>query len=55
MFVGDTADADIGGAKSVGMRAIYIKRRVELGLEKVCPDQVIESLADLPAALERCQ
>ena len=55
VFVGDTADADIGGAKSVGMRAVYIKRRVELGLEKVCPDQVIESLADLPAALERCQ
>ena len=54
VFVGDTADADIGGAKSVGMKAIYIQRRVEEGLEKVCPDQVIKSLADLPSALERC-
>ena len=54
VFVGDTADADIGGAKSVGMKAIYIQRRVEEGLEKVCPDQVIKSLGDLPSALERC-
>jgi putative hydrolase of the HAD superfamily len=53
VFVGDTVDVDICGAKSVGMKTIYIKRRVEAGLEKICPDQVIESLADLPAAIER--
>jgi HAD superfamily hydrolase (TIGR01549 family) len=55
VFVGDTADADIGGAKTVGMKAVYIKRRLEPGLQSVCPDQVIESLADLPSAIERCK
>ncbi len=52
VFVGDTADADVAGAKAVGMKAVYLKRRVEEGLEAVCPDLVIESLADLPSALE---
>jgi HAD superfamily hydrolase (TIGR01549 family) len=54
VFVGDTADADVAGAKAVGMKAVYLKRRVEEGLEAVCPDLVIESLADLPSALEGC-
>jgi len=52
VFVGDTADADVAGAKAVGMNSVYLKRRVEEGLEAVCPDLVIESLADLPSALE---
>ena len=29
VFVGDTLDADIEGAKAVGMKAIYIQRRIE--------------------------
>ncbi len=52
VFVGDTADADVAGAKAVGMKAVYLKRRVEEGSKAVCPDLVIESLADLSLALE---
>jgi putative hydrolase of the HAD superfamily len=52
VFVGDTLDADIEGAKAVGMKAVYIKRRVEK-VEQVRPDQTIKSLSELPMALER--
>lgn len=54
VFVGDTVDADIGGAKAVGMKAIYIERRVQKEAENVCPDQTIKSLSELSMALERC-
>lgn len=53
VFVGDTIDADIEGAKVVGMKAIYIERRVQ-EFDKFCPDQTIKSLSELPLALERC-
>jgi HAD superfamily hydrolase (TIGR01662 family) len=54
VFVGDTVDADIKGAKEVGMKTIYIERRPQKELEQVCPDQTIKSLSELPAALEKC-
>ncbi len=53
VFVGDTVDADIEGAKAVGMKAIYIERRLQKG-SKVCPDQTIKSLRELALVLERC-
>ena len=53
VFVGDTIDADVEGAKAVGMKAIYIERRVQKESEKFCPDQTIKSLSELPLALER--
>lgn len=52
VFVGDTADADVGGARGVGMKAVYIKRRVEQTLERYPPDAIIESLAELPSVLK---
>src|SRR5208283_654342 len=52
VFVGDTLDADIEGAKAVGMKAIYIERRTEKA-EHVHPDQTIKSLSELPMVLER--
>ena len=52
VFVGDTLDADIEGAKAVGMKAVYIERRIEK-VEQVCPDQTIKSLSELPMVLER--
>jgi putative hydrolase of the HAD superfamily len=52
VFVGDTLDADIEGAKAVGMKAVYIQRRHEKAGE-VCPDQTIKNLRELPMALER--
>jgi HAD superfamily hydrolase (TIGR01662 family) len=54
VFVGDTVDADIQGAKSVGMKTIYIERRPQKEAEQTYPDQTIRSLNELSAALERC-
>ena len=54
VFVGDTIDADIEGPKSVGMKTIFIERRVQKEAEVACPDQTIKSLGDLLFALERC-
>jgi HAD superfamily hydrolase (TIGR01662 family) len=54
VFVGDTVDADIKGAKDMGMKTIYIKRRAQKEAEQICPDQTIKSLNELAAALERC-
>ncbi|MGD6852060.1 MAG: HAD family hydrolase [Candidatus Bathyarchaeia archaeon] len=53
VFVGDTMDADIEGAKAVGMRAVYIERRLQHSV-KACPDQTIKSLKELSSALQRC-
>ncbi|MDR0373875.1 MAG: HAD family hydrolase [Nitrososphaerota archaeon] len=53
VFVGDTIDADIEGAKAAGMRAVYIERRIQRE-PKVCPDQTIKNLTELPAALKHC-
>jgi HAD superfamily hydrolase (TIGR01549 family) len=54
VFVGDTVDADVEGPKAVGMKVVYIERRVQKESEKFCPDQTIKSLRELPMALERC-
>ena len=53
VFVGDTIDADIDGAKAVGMKAIYVERRMQKGSEKFPPDRVIKSLNELPLILEQ--
>jgi putative hydrolase of the HAD superfamily len=53
VFVGDTVDADIEGAKNAGMKAIYIERRPQKEIESACPDQTIKNLGELLAALER--
>ena len=54
VFVGDTVDADIEGAKSAGMKAIFIERRPQKEVESACPDQTIKDLSELLTALERC-
>ena len=54
VFVGDTIDADIEGPKAIGMKTIYIERRVQKASEKFRPDQTIKSLSELPQALLRC-
>jgi putative hydrolase of the HAD superfamily len=53
VFVGDTIDADVEGPKAVGMKAVYIERRAQRA-PKVCPDQTIKRLSELPLALMRC-
>jgi len=54
VFVGDTVDADVQGAKAVGMRTIYLERRLQKDAEIACPDQTIKSLGQLTTAIERC-
>jgi putative hydrolase of the HAD superfamily len=54
VFVGDTVDADIQGAKNLGMKTIFIERRSQKEIEQTCPDQIIKNLNELSAALERC-
>jgi len=54
VFVGDTVDADVAGAKSVGMKTVFIERRVQEEAVTACPDQTINKLSELLAALERC-
>jgi putative hydrolase of the HAD superfamily len=54
VFVGDTVDADIEGAKSAGMKAIFIERRPQKEVESACPDLTIKGLGELLSALERC-
>ncbi|HSV49162.1 MAG TPA: HAD family hydrolase [Candidatus Acidoferrales bacterium] len=51
VFVGDTIDADIEGAKAAGMKAIYIERRTQKASEKFVPDQTIKRLSELPSIL----
>jgi HAD superfamily hydrolase (TIGR01662 family) len=54
VFVGDTVDADVQGAKAVGMKTIYLERRKQEDAEKAVPDWTIKSLSDLTEAIERC-
>jgi len=51
VFVGDTVDADVDGAKSIGMKSVYIERRNQEFL-KFQPDQIIKKLNELPLKLE---
>jgi len=50
VFVGNTLDADIDGAKAVGMKAIYVQR-CRKKVEQGHPDLTIKSLSELPIAL----
>ena len=54
VFVGDTVDADIEGAKNAGMKTIFIEHRAQKGAEQACPTRTIKSLGDLLPALEQC-
>jgi HAD superfamily hydrolase (TIGR01662 family) len=54
IFVGDTVDADVQGAKAAGMRTIYVERRPQSNAQKAGPTQTIKSLKELPMAIERC-
>ena len=51
VFVGDTLDADVEGAKGVGMRAVYIERRIQ-DAGRYKPDKTIKRLGELISALE---
>jgi ribonucleotide monophosphatase NagD (HAD superfamily) len=54
-MVGDDVEADIGGAKAAGLRGVLVRtgkyREETLAAADPQPDAVIDSIADLPAAL----
>jgi len=54
VFVGDTVDADVIGAKAAGMKVIFIERRVQKDAEQACPNQTIKSLSELLEAINNC-
>lgn len=60
VFVGDTPDTDIEGAKRVGMKTILIARETSARdwpvqpVRKVEPDSIIRSLRELPKIIEDC-
>jgi putative hydrolase of the HAD superfamily len=54
VFVGDTVDADVMGAKAAGMKSIFIERRVQKEAEQACPNHKIKSLNELAEAIKNC-
>ena len=58
VMVGDNLDADIRGAQSVGLFAVWIRRRAGERTEdqlSVRPDASLAALSELPAFLDRLQ
>jgi HAD superfamily hydrolase (TIGR01549 family) len=58
VMVGDNLDADVRGAQSVGLFAIWISRRAGKRLEDqlaIQPDASLSNLQELPAFLDRLQ
>jgi HAD superfamily hydrolase (TIGR01509 family) len=53
-FVGDTVEADVQGPQGIGMKTIYIERRIQKEIENTQPDKIIKDLTQLCSALERC-
>jgi HAD superfamily hydrolase (TIGR01458 family) len=55
VMVGDDVEADIGGAKAAGLRAVLVRtgkfREETLAVADPQPDGVVASIADLPAFL----
>ncbi len=47
IFVGDTLDADIKGAKDLGMKTIFIERRIQKERDLIIPDINIKKLKEL--------
>ena len=56
-IVGDDIEADIGGAKACGLRAILVRtgkfRSETLARAVVRPDAIVDSIVDVPGYLER--
>jgi FMN phosphatase YigB (HAD superfamily) len=57
-MVGDTLNADILGAKNSKIKSVWIKRRANISSniesdEKMKPDEIIETLAELPELIEK--
>jgi HAD superfamily hydrolase (TIGR01458 family) len=58
-IVGDDIEADIGGAKACGLRAILVRtgkfRKDTLARAVVRPDAIVDSIVDVPRALDAAE
>ena len=54
LFIGDTLDADIEGPQNMGMKTVYLERRVQKEIESIRPDYGIKSLNQLLTIIENC-
>ncbi|MBL8063307.1 MAG: HAD family hydrolase [Anaerolineales bacterium] len=55
-MIGDSLDADILGAKQLGMTAIWLTRRAQFtdeDMQRIKPDFSLRKLTELPATLDR--
>ena len=56
VMVGDDVESDVGGAKAAGLRAILVRtgkfREAALEAAGTKPDVVVDSIADVPGALD---
>ncbi len=53
VFVGDDLEADIVGAQAAGLRAVLRRiKREKVNLSHIVPDEMIDSLEELPAILD---
>jgi HAD superfamily hydrolase (TIGR01458 family) len=59
IMVGDDVEADVGGAKAIGLRGVLVRTgkfsEVALGAADPQPDAVLDSVADLPAWLAQAR
>ena len=56
LMVGDDAEADVGGAMAAGLPAVLVrtgKYRADALTSRITPTAIVDSIADVPALLER--
>lgn len=53
IYVGDDPQLDIDGAKRIGLHTIWVKNSERPGPGETRPDETIENIRDLPAAVAR--
>lgn len=55
VHVGDDAEADVGGARAAGLRAVWVNREGRDWPGGRPPDLEVRALSDVPAALDRLE
>jgi HAD superfamily hydrolase (TIGR01509 family) len=53
LYVGDDPSLDIDAAKRLGLHTIWLKTPAKPAIDQTKPDETIEHIRDLPAAVQR--
>jgi putative hydrolase of the HAD superfamily len=53
LYVGDDPTLDVDAAKQLGLHTIWLKTPAKPMIDQTVPDETIEDIRDLPAAVER--